>query len=176
MNNNKVKKYYDIEEIKNLHLHHSVDKFKYFHTLYFKYLIFKKFYRNYFSRTPESDSLYRRRNRLIILFSSTFFYYKSSQGIFNRVELEIFSMNHGFSLKKLIIPLGKSIYFLSLIFVSQLFIKYVYYLNKVFKSYQFALEGVLKYNIIERDYIYQGDREETGRFDICDSENIKKNQ
>lgn len=46
-------------------------------------------YSIYFSRTPESDSLYRRRNRLIVLGISSFFYLKTSKEIFSKVELEI---------------------------------------------------------------------------------------
>jgi hypothetical protein len=172
--NNKVEQFYNIEEIrlkaKRTNLPPVLDRF------FFKYLLFRKFYRDYMSRTPESDSLYRRRNRLVILFTSGFFYYKTNKGIFNRIELEIFSTHKGFSFKKLIIPLSKSVYFLSLIFLSQIFVKYLYYLNKVFKSYQFALEGVLKFNLMEKEYIYRGDWEETGRFDMLDCENIKKNQ
>jgi len=145
-------------------------------SLWFKYKLFRRFYREYLSRTPESDSLYRRRNRLIILISSSLFYFKTANKIFHRIELDIFSTYKGFSIRKLIIPFSKSFYFLSLIFVSQMFVKYLYYLNKVFKSYQFALEGVLKYNIMEDKYIYKGDSEHFGKFDILDCENIKKNQ
>jgi hypothetical protein len=165
---------YNFEElrIKNK----SNTKFPKLNNIIFKYKIFRKFYWDYFSRTPESDSLYRRRNRLMILVLSGIFYYKTSSKIFNRIELEIFSMHRGFSMKKIFIPLSKSFYFICLIFISQLLMKYIYYLNKVFKSYQFALEGVLKYNIIEKNYVYRGDSNLTGRFDIIDSENIKKNQ
>lgn len=170
----KLHKFYNIEEIRKSGSNSRLPNFM--QNYYFKYKIFRKFYRDYMSRTPESDSLYRRRNRLIILTASGCFYYKTSKGIFNRIEVEIFSSHQGFSLRKLFIPLSKSMYFLSLIFMSQIFIKYIYYLNKVFKSYQFALEGVLKYNLIEKDYIYRGDWEETGKFDMLDSENIKKNQ
>ena len=142
--------------------------------VWFKYKLFSKFYRDYYSRTPESDSLYRRRNRLLILFASIFFYYKTSKGVFNRIEVDLFSLTHGRA-AKLIVPVGKSLYFCVLLFSSQLFIKYIYYLNKVFKSYQFALEGLLKYYCLERDPKYYGDSSLTGCFDICDSENIKKN-
>ena len=44
----------------------------------------------------------------------------------------------------------------------------MYLLNKNYKSYQFAAESVLKYNILEEKYIYNN------RFDLLDSENIKK--
>ena len=115
-----------------------------------------------------------RRNRLVILMLSGLFYYKTSSSIFNRIEVEILS--RGSMLKKLCVPLAKSSYFFACIFLSQLAMKYIYYLNKIFKSYQFALEGVMKYNIIREDYIYQGDREDIGNFDIVDTENIKKNQ
>jgi hypothetical protein len=175
-NQNELLKFYNFEDLRKNELNTKTRLPTFINTYYFKYHLFRKFYRDYMSRTPESDSLYRRRNRLIILTTSGFFYYKTSKGIFNRIELEIFSTHKGFSLRKLFIPLSKSIYFLSLIFMSQIFIKYIYYLNKVFKSYQFALEGVLKYNLMEKGYIYRGDWEETGKFDILDSENIKKNQ
>ena len=49
-------------------------------------------------------------------------------------------------------------------------IKYIYYLNKSFKSNQFALEVILKYNRIEKDFVYNNE------YDLVDSENIKKNQ
>ena len=55
----------------------------------FKSNFFYKMYSLYFSRTPESDSLYRRRNRLIVLGISSFFYLKTSKEIFSKVELEI---------------------------------------------------------------------------------------
>ncbi len=54
--------------------------------------------------------------------------------------------------------------------ISQLAVKYLYYLNKVYKSYQFALEAVLKYDLMRKQFIYND------AFDITDSENIKKNQ
>ncbi len=162
-----TKTYYNIDDLRGKKTN-PIDK------LWFKYKIFRKFYRDYYSRTPESDSLYRRRNRLIILFSSIFCYYKTSPGVFNRIEVDLYSLSKGRA-AKLIAPLGKSIYFFFLLFSAQLFIKYLYYLNKVFKSYQFALEGLLKYNCIEQNFTYQGDSNLTGYFDITDSENIKKN-
>lgn len=167
--NNKVNDFYIFDELRT-NTRTSLDK------MWFKYKIFRKFYREYLSRTPESDSLYRRRNRLIILITSSLFYLKTANKIFHRIELDIFSTYKGFSIKKLVIPFGKSFYFLSLIFASQVFVKYIYYLNKVFKSYQFALEGVLKYEIMENKYIYKGDNDLFGKFDLLDSENIKKNQ
>lgn len=177
-------KYYNIEEIssnyknKLYQANQITSKLnKIYSSLYFQLRVFKRFYCDYFKRTPESDSLYRRRNRLIILASSGLFYYKTASGIFDRIELEIFSsLNKRYSPRILFIPLGKTLYFLSCIFVSQLAMKYLYYLNKAFKSTQFASEGVLKYNIIKENYTYYGDYEKTGRFDIVDSENIKKNQ
>jgi hypothetical protein len=57
-------------------------------------------YSLYFSRTPESDSLYRRRNRLIVLGISTFFYLKTSKQIFSKVEFEI--LMRGSFYKKLV--------------------------------------------------------------------------
>jgi hypothetical protein len=54
--------------------------------------------------------------------------------------------------------------------ISQLSMKYLYYLNRVYKSYQFSFEGVLKYNHLEKDYEYND------MIDLLDSENIKKNQ
>lgn len=143
-----------------------------FKNILFKYKLFSSFYKDYFSRTPESDSLYRRRNRLLVLFSSLFLYIKTCNNIFNRFEVDAYFAK---KISKFSIPLAKSLYFFSIIFASQLFLKYVYYLNKVFKSYQFALEGLLKYNVIENNYSYKGDSILTGNFDICDCENIKKN-
>ena len=182
--NNQISKYYDIEDLKEKYKSLSEENGKsqieakrnlrFFKGLWFNFKIFRKMQTEYFSRTPESDSLYRRRNRLVILVFSGLFYYKTSSSIFNRIEVEIFS--RGSLIKKLCVPFAKSAYFFSCIFLSQLAVKYIYYLNKIFKSYQFALEGVLKYNIIREDYIYQGDREEIGYFDIVDTENIKKNQ
>jgi hypothetical protein len=49
-------------------------------------------------------------------------------------------------------------------------IKYLYYLNKVFKSYQFALEIVLRYRVMKSGFPY------CNGFTVLDSENIKKNQ
>jgi hypothetical protein len=159
-----------------------LNKFLRLKLIFFKYKLFSSFYKDYYSRTPESDSLYRRRNRLIILFSSIFFYFKTASGVFNRMEVEAYlaslskkSKIHSIIARSLFIPLGKSLYFFLLLLGSQMFLKYLYYLNKVFKSYQFALEGVLKYNILERNLSYQGDSAFTGYFDICDCENIKKN-
>jgi hypothetical protein len=169
--NNKVNKYYNFNEIKEKY---TKKPNTYSKSILFKLNIFNKMQKEYFERTPESDSLYRRRNRLIILFFSGLFYYKTSAQIFNRIEIEIFSGGSFF--RKMLIPVGKTCYFIGCIFLSQLVMKYIYYLNKIFKSYQFALEGVLKYNILENNYVYKGDLEETDKFDIMDSENIKKNQ
>jgi hypothetical protein len=187
MNDNNTSKFYNINELKekykflalNMENNQSLYKKGIFNSLTennfcFQFKIFRKMQKEYFYRTPESDSLYRRRNRLIILIISGLFYYKTSYGIFQRTEVEILSK--GSLLKKISIPLVKGAYFFACILLSQLFMKYLYYLNKTFKSYQFALEGVLKYNIIRENYKYQGDREDLGNFDIVDSENIKKNQ
>jgi len=57
--------------------------------LKFKSKLFYDVYSIYFSRTPESDSLYRRRNRLIVLGISSLFYYQTSKEIFSRIEIEI---------------------------------------------------------------------------------------
>jgi len=187
MNENNISKYYNIDEIKEKYksLAHKTEinqlpsKMSIFNSLtdnkiWFRFKIFRKMQKEYFNRTPESDSLYRRRNRLLILILSGLFYYKTSYGIFNRTEVEILSK--GSLLKKISIPLLKGAYFFSCILMSQLFMKYIYYLNKILKSYQFAIEGVLKYNIIRENYCYQGDRDDLGYFDIVDCENIKKNQ
>ena len=64
----------------------------------------------------------------------------------------------------------KSFYFATCILLSQMAIKYLYYLNKSFKSTQFALEALLKYDYIETNFIYNNE------FDLVDSENLKKNQ
>lgn len=64
----------------------------------------------------------------------------------------------------------KSAYFALCILLSQMAIKYLYYLNKSFKSTQFALEATLKYDYIETNYKYNNE------FDLVDSENLKKNQ
>lgn len=62
----------------------------------------------------------------------------------------------------------KGIYFLFCIFGSQIAMKYMYILNRNYKSYQFALESILKLNIIEENYRYNK------HFDLLDYENIKK--
>ena len=50
-------------------------------------------------------------------------------------------------------------------------IKFIFNLNKNFKSYQFATESILKYEKIKKDYKYNN------KYDfILDFENIKKNQ
>lgn len=163
-----MKEFYDFNEIRKKngsikpYLPDTIDRFL------FKIKLFNRLNRIYFSRTPESDSLYRRRNRLIILGFSCLFYYKTSKEIFNKFELALLAQQS--FLKKLLIPGSKCLYFIFCIFLSQSIVKYGYYLNKVYKSYQFALEGVLKYKIIESEYRY------SNTFDIIDSENIKKNQ
>jgi hypothetical protein len=154
-------KYYDVDKVKTKYGIKENDYVT-------KLNLFRHLRREYFKRTPESDSLYRRRNRLVVLAMSGLFYYKTSNNIFNRIQVEIFSKKS--LLPKLSLPILKSFYFISCIFLAQLAIKYLYYLNKVFKSYQFALEVVLKYDIIKKDYVYRE------CFDIVDSENIKKNQ
>ena len=55
----------------------------------FKLKLFKKMNNIYFSRTPESDSLYRRRNRLLVLFLSLGFYFKTANGVFSNIELKL---------------------------------------------------------------------------------------
>jgi hypothetical protein len=51
--------------------------------------LFNKMKNIYFKRTPESDSLYRRRNRLIILASSCLFYYNTNKLVFKRFEMKV---------------------------------------------------------------------------------------
>lgn len=172
--------FYNIEEVKNYYKNNHLTKhnpyqLNFLNSYLFRFRIFIKFYKDYINRTPESDSLYRRRNRLIVLLISGIFYIQTASGIFNRIEVEIFRRKKLFPIKLLFIPLSKTFYFLTCIFISQLIMKYFYYLNKVFKSTQFAFEGVLKYNIMNREYIYKGD-EVSQRFDILDGESLKKNQ
>ncbi len=62
----------------------------------------------------------------------------------------------------------KSSYFLCCLFGSQLVMKYLYILNKNYKSYQFAFESILKLNVLEGNYRYNN------HFDLLDYENIKK--
>src|ERR1700712_5530627 len=71
-------KYYNIEEIRKKH---AVDNNKFYHNLLFKFKLFRKLNNLYFNRTPESDSLYRRRNSLIILTASVSFYLYTQKGI-----------------------------------------------------------------------------------------------
>lgn len=169
-----MKEYYDLNEIRKQHDKGKIFLNKTMDDFIFKLKLFNRLNGIYFSRTPESDSLYRRRNRLIILSLTIVFYYKTSNEIFNRIELKLLSQRSLF--KKLYIPLMRCGYFICCVFVSQLVVKYGYYLNKVYKSYQFALEGVLKYNIIEKNYTYSNILRNGSKFDIIDSENIKKNQ
>lgn len=136
----------------------------------FKLKLFHKLQKNFFRNTPESDSLYRRRNKLIILgisiayYSYTHYYINDYKVLFKSKISKRISI---FSLKLILLS--------SLILIPQLILKYIFYLNKVYKSYQFALEGVLRYNIIlsnskNNEFLYLKD------FDILDNTNIKKHQ
>lgn len=122
----------------------------------------KKYYRN----APESDSLYRRRNKLIS-FTVFFSIFLGTQHWLNHYKI-YFSRN---ITKSISIPLIKTIYLFALLAISQLIMKYIFYLNRIYKSYQFGLEGVLKYKLMmSNNHIYHKD------FDIIDSHNIKKYQ
>lgn len=139
---------------------------KYDNSLLFKINLFRKLEQDYFEKTPESDSLYRRRNKLI-LFGVSISYFLYSHRNINQYKVLFKS---GFN-KELGFISVKALYLMILIASPQLVMKYILYLNKVYKSYQFGLEGVLKYNlIISKDYKYNID------FDIVDSTNIKKIQ
>jgi hypothetical protein len=61
----------------------------------FELRLFNKMKGIYFQRTPESDSLYRRRNRLVILALSGLFYYKTSRHIFDKFELKVLMSGKG---------------------------------------------------------------------------------
>lgn len=139
---------------------------KYDNTLFFKVSLFRKLQQDYFKNTPESDSLYRRRNKLI-LFGASISYFLYSHRNINQFKVLFKS---GFN-KELGFITVKVLYLMLLIASPQLVMKYILYLNKIYKSYQFGLEGVLKYNlIISKDFKYNID------FDIVDSTNIKKIQ
>lgn len=144
----------------------------------FQYKLFKHLQKEFFKSTPESDSLYRRRNKLI-LFSMSLIGYSFTHNWVNDYKLLISKR----WIKLLSIPIMK-LSLLSLWIISfQLALKYIYYLNKVYKSYQFGLEGVLKYNILNRSYSLENKTSRdkslytySNDFDLIDSTNIKKNQ
>ena len=83
----KCNEYYEIKEIL---------KFKEYSNLRYYLFKLKLFWRMnnlWFNITPESDSLYRRRNRLIIILLSCVWYLKSVDSIFKRVEIVVISKN-----------------------------------------------------------------------------------
>ena len=132
----------------------------------FKLKLFRIMQKKYMANTPESDSLYRRRNKLVMLGASFIFYSYTHKHI-DEYKILIKSRIN----KKLIIGTNKVVFLCIAIAIPQLILKYIYYLNKVYKSYQFGLESVLKYNILQnKNYQYR----ET--FDIIDFTNIKKFQ
>ncbi len=92
MNENNSHKYYNIEDIKSAYNKENISPFnRYINSNIFKLKLFRNLNKIYFKRTPESDSLYRRRNRLIIMLMSTIFYFQTSTGIFSRIELDIYA-------------------------------------------------------------------------------------
>lgn len=88
-----MNKHYDIQEIRRKYKNDWQAKYPRIEDFIFKFNLFRKLNKIYFSRTPESDSLYRRRNRLIILGWSGFFYYKTNKSMFERVEFEILTQS-----------------------------------------------------------------------------------
>ncbi len=96
---NNVNIFYDYQEIRNKYNKSKLSNYPKLDDLWFKLNLFRKMNNMYFSRTPESDSLYRRRNRLIILVLSGVFYYKTSKNIFNRIEFEILTNTNSFMMK-----------------------------------------------------------------------------
>jgi hypothetical protein len=70
--------------------------------LFFELKLFNRMKNIYFKRTPESDSLYRRRNRLIILASSCLFYWQTNKYIFEKYEMVILTTSKS-TLNKLVI-------------------------------------------------------------------------
>ncbi len=88
-----MNKYYEIDEIRRGYRKDWLSNYPRLEELVFKLNLFRRMNRIYFKRTPESDSLYRRRNRLIILSWSCFFYYKTNKNIFERVEFEILTQS-----------------------------------------------------------------------------------
>jgi hypothetical protein len=85
------KEYYEIEEF--LKSNNS-------NNLPFKLKLFIRMNNIYFKRTPESDSLYRRRNRLVVLFLSLGFYFKTANGVFSNIELKL--LTSGSFMKKMV--------------------------------------------------------------------------
>jgi hypothetical protein len=90
MNNNK---FYDFNEINKKFKNKKIN---WYDDYLFKLKLFNRMKNIYFARTPESDSLYRRRNRLIILVFSCLFYVKTQNGIFEKVEFDLLSQNKAF--------------------------------------------------------------------------------
>ena len=137
----------------------------YVNNKYFEFKLFRKLQKSYFKNTPDSDSLYRRRNKLILFgfsiigYSITHSWVDEYRILFSNRKMKIIS-----------IPLIKFTICFIWIASFQLILKYIYYLNKIFKSYQFGLEGILKYRIIKSDdYTYNQ------IFDIIDGYSINKN-
>ncbi len=85
---NKINQYYDIK--KYLYQGKEFSRFNYYK---FKTKLFWRMNNSWYKTTPESDSLYRRRNRLIIIIMSVLWYFRSADSIFNRVELKVLSKN-----------------------------------------------------------------------------------
>ena len=98
---NNVNKFYDYQELRKKYNKTRLSNYPRLDDLWFKVKLFRKMNNMYFSRTPESDSLYRRRNRLVIMVLSGAFYYKTSNNIFNRIEFDILTNNKGI-IKKLV--------------------------------------------------------------------------
>lgn len=168
------------------------DKNSYLNETLFKLKLFRKQQKIYFKNTPESDSLYRRRNKLI-LFGIGLLGYTITHKWINDYKI-LFSNRYS---KLFSVSLLKLSLLLTWLLGTQLILKYMWYLNKIYKSYQFGLESVMKYSIITkynrnsyelnnnlsinknietnrsilRDcYIYNNE------FDIIDAPNLKKNQ
>ncbi len=149
----------------------------YFYDKLFKYKLFKKFQKQYFKLTPESDSLYRRRNKLILFFISLIGYSITHKWVNDYKLLFKTRFNKYFTIQIIKLALLGT-WIISL----QLVLKYIYYLNKVYKSYQFGLENTLKYSIINDTNKFTKNKDSrkfysyNNVFDIIDSTTIKKNQ
>ena len=84
----KTNEYYEIK--KHLFINKEYSNVRYY---IFKLKLFWRMNNNWFKNTPESDSLYRRRNRLIIIVLSSIWYFKSVNSVFDRIEIKVLSKN-----------------------------------------------------------------------------------
>jgi hypothetical protein len=89
-----VEEFYDIK--KQLFHGRNYSNLSYFK---FKLKLFWRMNNSWFYSTPESDSLYRRRNRLIVIIMSLAWYFKTASSIFDRVELKVITGSSNIVLK-----------------------------------------------------------------------------